>query len=84
VLYLFYICIHTMHLVRVIKFGKTRCLHFDSASSPARYTRPCSLLYSGRVNLVVIYYSVTNKCTNKNYFIVFISIDVFPYTCFGP
>ena len=26
----------------------------------------------------------TNKCTNINYFYSFISIDVFPYTCFGP
>ena len=27
---------------------------------------------------------LTNKCTNINYFIVFINIDAFPYTCFGP
>ena len=33
---------------------------------------------------IFTYYSVTNKCTNINYFIVFINIDVFPYTCFGP
>jgi hypothetical protein len=26
---------------------------------------------------------LTNKCTNINYFIVFINIDAFPYTCFG-
>ena len=29
-------------------------------------------------------YMGTNKCTNINYFIVFINVDAFPYTCFGP
>jgi hypothetical protein len=33
---------------------------------------------------VCIIIKLTNKCTNINYFIVFISVDVFPYTCFGP
>jgi hypothetical protein len=35
-----------------------------------------------RAFLLII--QLTNNRTNINYFIVFINIDAFPYTCFGP
>jgi hypothetical protein len=31
-------------------------------------------------NNISYFHSATNKCTNINYFIVFINIDAFPYT----